>query len=124
MNRKRIVLLAAVLSLICTQAFAVGAGKKVTWDGGGYGVVKFEGDEHAEKGYTCESCHPALFQMKKGAAEMTMAALNQGKFCGACHDGKTAFGTNDPEKCHECHKGKKEHHHDQEKHNGHEKHHD
>ncbi len=94
---------------------AVPPGKSITWNGGGQGTVKFEGDEHAEKGYKCESCHPSLFQMKEGAAKMTMDLLDKGKFCGACHNGKAAFSTSDPEKCHECHKTKKKHrkkHHD------------
>jgi len=41
---------------------------------------------------------------------MNMAAMNKGEFCGACHNGKTAFGTEDKSKCHECH-GKQHRHH-------------
>ena len=95
---KRILLFAIMLNFIGTQVFAVSAGKNVTWKGGEQGTVKFEEDEHAEKGYKCESCHPALFQMKKGSATMTMVVLNQGKLCGACHNGKIAFSTDNPQK--------------------------
>jgi len=90
-----------------TALFAVPPGQVVTWEGGGQGKVTFEGDEHAEKGYKCDSCHPSLFQMKKGASRITMDSLNKGRFCGACHDGKVAFSTSNPQKCHECHKAKK-----------------
>ncbi len=102
-------LLFALISIPATT-WAVPAGKVITWEDGGQGTVKFEGKEHAEKGYNCESCHPSVFQMKKGSAKMTMDLLNKGQFCGACHNGKVAFSTSDPRKCHECHKTKKKHH--------------
>jgi len=35
---------------------------------------------------------------------MTMAAMNEGKFCGACHDGKKAFSVKAPADCAKCHK--------------------
>jgi len=106
----------SVLSFIGSNVFAVPSGQIVTWEGGGYGTVKFEGSEHAEKGYKCAACHPALFQNKKGSAKMTMALLDKGQFCGACHNGKAAFSTNNPKKCHECHKAKKKHHDKKDKH--------
>lgn len=112
-----------IFALMPSGALAVPSGKVLTWEGGGQGTVKFEGREHAEKGYKCDTCHPSIFQMKKGAAKMTMELLNQGKFCGACHNGKTAFGTNDPKKCHECHKMKKKHE-EHERHKGHDRGHD
>jgi c(7)-type cytochrome triheme protein len=89
---------------------AVPSGQIITWEDGSQGAVKFEGEEHAEKGYKCEACHPSLFQMKKGSAKITMPALDKGQFCGYCHNGKTAFATDDPGKCHECHKKEKRHH--------------
>lgn len=100
----------AILSLIPSNVPAVPAGQTVTWEGGGQGPVKFEGAEHSKEGYKCDSCHPALFQMKKNSAKMTMELLNKGRFCGACHNGKAAFSTSNPRKCHECHKKRKKHH--------------
>lgn len=38
----------------------------------------------------CDNCHTDIFPMEGGATEMTMEALNDGKFCGVCH-GKVAF---------------------------------
>lgn len=112
-----------ILVLISAQAGAVGPGKTLTWQGGGQGQVVFQGKKHAKEGFGCKDCHPGLFSMKQGTATMTMAAMDRGEFCGACHNGKTAFATNNPKKCHECHrkhgvhdkhKGDKEH----EKHHG------
>ncbi len=43
----------------------------------------------------CEACHDSLFEMETGAAEangdFTMQSLKEGKYCGSCHDGETAF---------------------------------
>jgi len=105
-----------LLFAVSGDAVAVGSGKELTWPGGGKGEVRFEGKEHAEKGHACEACHPGLFRMKYGTAPMTMASLDSGKFCGTCHNGTAAFGTNDPKKCHECHRegGKDKKHKDHE----------
>jgi len=55
----------------------------------------------------CDSCHPDIFQKKRGSAaangDYNMAALEEGQYCGACHDGDTAFGVKDPESCVTCH---------------------
>ncbi len=51
---------------------------------------------------TCDSCHTAIFQMQRGAANITMAKIKQGEYCGACH-GKVAFGVDNA--CQRCHKG-------------------
>ena len=49
----------------------------------------------------CESCHPAIFQMQKGADPITMDKIFSGEYCGKCH-GTVAFdlGSN----CARCHK--------------------
>ncbi len=47
----------------------------------------------------CESCHPALFQMARGTNPITMAKIQAGEYCGACH-GKVAFPV---EACGRCH---------------------
>lgn len=106
----------AMLGFLTSNVLAVPSGQIVIWPGGDQGPVKFEGDEHAEKGFKCGSCHPSLFEKKKGSARMTMDLLNKGEFCGACHNDKVAFGTSDTGKCHECHKKKKNHHDNKDKH--------
>jgi len=61
-------------------------------------------------GFTCSACHPNVFTMKAGRVldkgEMTMAAMAEGKFCGTCHDGNTAFASNT--QCASCHMDVKE----------------
>lgn len=92
-----------MLSLSMT-AFAVPSGKTVDFDGKGGGKVEFSGKVHADKGLKCADCHPAAFKMKKGADAITMKDINDGKFCGTCHNGTKAFSAKDAANCAKCHK--------------------
>lgn len=57
--------------------------------------------------YTCRVCHWELdFAFKAGGTEMTEADNRNGLFCGACHDGKVAFGHGEGN-CQRCHTGRK-----------------
>jgi c(7)-type cytochrome triheme protein len=118
MDRKIIMIVSLFYVLVAPtlDLFAVSSGKTITWEGAGQGQVVFEGDEHAEKGFKCDACHPSLFQMKKGSAKITLATHINGQFCNACHNGKAAFGTDDPKKCNECHKKGEQHHKNKDKH--------
>ena len=76
-------------------------------------AVIFEHRFHLGKKLNCLSCHPDLFAKKAGEVEekedFTMASFNQGKYCGKCHDGTTAFSFNT--KCNWCHIGVQGHKH-------------
>ncbi len=52
--------------------------------------------------YKCYACHPAVFEMKAGANAITMDAIREGKFCGACHNGKIAWEVGF-DTCNRCH---------------------
>jgi c(7)-type cytochrome triheme protein len=52
--------------------------------------------------FMCKVCHEALFVPKAGANTVTMKHIADGKACGACHDGKTAFGVG-LSNCERCH---------------------
>jgi c(7)-type cytochrome triheme protein len=94
----------AALLLLAGNATAVPSGRTVEF-ASPRGKVTFDGKAHAGKGVKCADCHsmPKLFEMKKGGARMTMAAMNEGKFCGACHDGRKAFSANAVASCMKCH---------------------
>jgi c(7)-type cytochrome triheme protein len=47
----------------------------------------------------CEVCHPDIFPIKKGAEKYTMFEIDEGKYCGVCHD-KVAFPLVACERCH------------------------
>ncbi len=54
--------------------------------------------------FRCYACHDQVFHMKKGAESVTMQEIDQGKYCGTCHNGRDAF----PESfstCSKCHRG-------------------
>lgn len=71
---------------------------------GSPGPVTFSHAFHGGKGLKCNACHVKPFQMKKGKSEdHPMAAMEEGKSCGACHDGKKAFGVKDKATCEKCH---------------------
>lgn len=86
------------------SAMATPPGKTVEFAGGPMGKVVFDGKAHADKGLKCNDCHTKIFQMKKGSAKITMAAINKGELCGTCHNGGKAFKASDPKNCKTCHK--------------------
>jgi c(7)-type cytochrome triheme protein len=53
--------------------------------------------------FKCHVCHDEIIVMKAGANPITMDAIQEGKFCGVCHDGKTAFQSTF-EACARCHR--------------------
>jgi c(7)-type cytochrome triheme protein len=74
--------------------------------GGSPGPVTFEHRSHLDdKRPGCTSCHPALFRILKAGPRtadgpITHAAMDAGRQCGACHDGKSAFGLDECALCH------------------------
>ena len=98
---KRLAIAAALIVVMAAaQAMAVSAGKTLEWKTSA-GDVIFKGDDHAGKGLKCSECHTKIFKYKKGSAEMKMADINAGKFCGECHNGKRAFAP--AKNCAKCH---------------------
>ncbi len=68
--------------------------------------VTFTHSTHTDDlGLECSECHDDIFAMQRGVAErtgkLTMASLAEGQFCGACHDGDTAFASDT--NCSACH---------------------
>lgn len=106
MKKLSILALAMIVTLaLSVSAFAVPSGKTVEFEGKGAGKVVFDGKVHADKGLKCADCHQSgLFKMKKGADVITMKDINEGKFCGACHNGTKAFSAKDAANCAKCHK--------------------
>jgi c(7)-type cytochrome triheme protein len=46
---------------------------------------------------SCKNCHGKIFPYRNN--EITMAAINQGQYCGACH-GSVAFAATECKRCH------------------------
>ena len=55
--------------------------------------------------FKCYVCHTKSvgFEMKAGSAAVTMDLIEEGKYCGTCHNGKRAFGVSF-ETCTRCHR--------------------
>ena len=68
------------------------------------GPVRFDHKTHAERVENkCVSCHTGIFRILHPTRRTTHAAMEAGRSCGACHDGKRAFGVQDAERCETCH---------------------
>jgi c(7)-type cytochrome triheme protein len=98
-------------SLIQTVA-AYGATKAETLNGSGilYTIpvksVLFTHKSHGiEQRLSCVQCHNGLFEMEalkvQEKKDFNMESFYQGKYCGACHNGKDAFASNT--QCARCH---------------------
>ena len=66
------------------------------------GEATFSHEFHTQA-YKCADCHTKIFPFKAGTRKATMADMEAGKSCGACHNkGKDAFSVQDD--CGKCHK--------------------
>lgn len=63
------------------------------------GSLAFSHGNHAKK-YACGTCHPRLYNAGGGNKRVSMAEMEKGKSCGACHTGKEAFPLAACGKCH------------------------
>lgn len=103
MHRLAAIAVVLAVGILARDGGAVPPGRTVEWIAP-LGTVIFDGKTHADKGLICSDCHNAIFKMKKGSAEMKMADMHAGRFCGECHNGARAFETNNPANCLKCHK--------------------
>jgi c(7)-type cytochrome triheme protein len=71
------------------------------------GQVRFSHRTHLTGGLHCSTCHMRDMKMKRGESKITLEGKQAGKFCGACHDGKTRVGARPVfpiDDCDRCHK--------------------
>jgi c(7)-type cytochrome triheme protein len=74
--------------------------KNITYDLPNAGKVEFSHTFHLGL-YKCDDCHNKLFTTGSQRKSYSMAQMEKGKSCGACHDGKTAFSV--AKDCGKCH---------------------
>ncbi len=74
---------------------------------GSPGEVTFSHAKHLPQVQKCTRCHMRDFKMKRETSgPITLEAKQDGKFCGACHDGKTPtpdgplFAIDECDRCH------------------------
>ena len=89
------------LTITCATAHAITI-KNITYATKGGGTVIFDHGAHLKQtaiNNNCKACHSAIFDMKK-RSHATMADMEKGKSCGACHNGKDSFPLKECVKCH------------------------
>jgi c(7)-type cytochrome triheme protein len=102
---KRTILFAGcAAALMATTSHAVPPGLMREFEVKGMGNVVFNGRIHAERGLICGDCHSKIFKPELRGNAISMDAITQGKFCGACHNGKKAFNAGNSANCKRCHK--------------------
>lgn len=100
--KKCIAVVAGIVLLGAGSALAVVGGGDVPLKNKG-GDVIFSHDLHVGgAGQKCQECHPSPFTNAKQHKPVNMKAMQKGKSCGACHDGKTVFSVQGD--CAKCHK--------------------
>ena len=100
--RFRTILSLSLLAILASTAALALNLKDVTFKTKDAGKVVFSHNLHiSQKGMSnnCKACHNAIFDIKKKVRH-TMADMEKGKSCGACHDGKQAFNLKECARCH------------------------
>jgi len=100
------ILCLVAMGVAYAQQKKVGGGDiKFEAKGSNLGPVTFSHEAHAtQQKLKCTDCHTKIFKMKKGGTKMTQASFAEGKYCGACHDGKKSFSATAKADCAKCHK--------------------
>lgn len=53
--------------------------------------------------FRCKACHVEIFIKKRGSNGISQAKIQEGRQCGACHNGKISFNAAAEENCGRCH---------------------
>lgn len=80
----------------CTVCHKV---KDITFKVKETGPVLFKHAVHLQKKSDCSACHNKLFKTGHNP-RVSMNAMEKGKSCGSCHNGKKAFALSECSKCH------------------------
>ena len=71
-------------------------------------AVVFSHETHvALAGNRCTACHPQTFRILAPTTHIAHGEMDAGRSCGACHDGRQAFGVRDSSACSSCHTGRR-----------------
>lgn len=77
--------------------------KEITFMEKNAGNVVFSHKNHTSL-FKCGECHTGIFNTARSKTKVSMNEMEAGKSCGACHDGKSAFGVAADKDCDKCHK--------------------
>lgn len=102
--RTRVYAFFAVPLLFCASiVLAKVGGGDIRLNVKGMSGVTFSHENHvARAGLQCTECHDRLYVTNEKHKNVTMAEIQKGRSCGACHNGKKAFDVKG--NCNSCHK--------------------
>ena len=110
MTARAVAIALALIATVATTATAQGTlppDFTMSQGGGSPGEVTFSHGRHLPHVQKCTRCHMRDFKMKRDVSgPITLDAKQEGKFCGACHDGKTRtpsgplFAVDECDRCH------------------------
>ncbi len=98
----RLIFLMTGLFLIFQSAASAVTVRDVVITTKGLGSVVFSHGNHINKkglANNCRACHDTIFDLKR-KKHFSMAEMEKGKSCGACHEGKKAFSLKECARCH------------------------
>ncbi len=88
--------------ILASAAWGKVGGGDLTFSVKGAGNVVYSHEFHVAKaGQKCSDCHYKIFRMAETQKQATMADMQSGRSCGACHNGKKAFDVK--ANCNKCH---------------------
>jgi len=67
------------------------------------GPVTFRHKTHVKDASDCAPCHPKPFR-RAATPPLPNGGMHESGACGACHDGKKSFATDDDNACSQCHR--------------------
>ena len=101
--KKALLGVAAACLLVTSAAWGKVGGGDITFSVKGADDVVYSHELHVTKaGQKCSDCHYKIFKMAKLQQQATMADMQNGRSCGACHNGHKAFDVK--ANCIKCHK--------------------
>lgn len=101
MKKASLCMLAACLICASGAGAAVGGGD-ITFSVEGASSVVYSHEFHVTTAkLKCSHCHYKIFKMSRANKKMTMADMQKGMSCGACHNGTQAFDVKS--NCAKCH---------------------
>jgi c(7)-type cytochrome triheme protein len=91
-----------IILLTAPLSFSRVGGGDITFKIKSAGDVSFSHDSHVSNDeLKCTDCHSSLYTTKEKHRKATMAQMQTGQSCGACHNGRKAFSVKG--NCNTCH---------------------
>ncbi len=101
--KKALLGMIAACLIMTPAAWGKVGGGDITFSMQGAADVVYSHDAHVTRaGLKCTDCHYKIFKMSRLQKQATMADMQNGISCGACHNGQKAFTVKT--NCSKCHR--------------------